>query len=231
MTGSDPGWMSTLLRDFARNGGETAPEPSAADLRPQAAVPQENYLTRPHAELIPLVDAGADPDEVGRLGGIYTEAGAALTRFRDEIAAAVRDSGEDWQGAAGDAARRFLADTGDWLAQAGQSAQLAGERLDEQAAALAAARNAMPAERPFDYDAAMADLRATTDPVAFATKAARYVEEYGQSRAAHEEAARVLAQYDRRLAEASALPAFPPPPSAGAQQLGQVPPPRTSATG
>lgn len=230
MTGSDPGWMSALLSEFARNG-EAAPTAPAAspELRPAPAVPAENYLARPHAELVPLVTAGADPDEVGRLGDLYTEAGAALARFRDEVAAAVRESGADWQGAAGEAARRFLADTGEWIAHAGRGAQQAGERLDEQAAALAAARNAMPAERPFDYDAAMADLRATTDPIAFATKAARYVEEYRQSRAAHEEAARVLAQYDRRLAETSAVPAFPPPPSTGGDAprlIGQVPPPR-----
>ncbi|MFC7618202.1 hypothetical protein ACFQV2_37265 [Actinokineospora soli] len=224
MSATDPAWLTGLLTDFRRNGGGEVPTPPApgVDLRPAPDLPEGNYLARPHAELIALVAEDADPDEVGRLGALYREAGAAMAGFCDDVAAAVRESGPDWQGAAGEAARRFLSETGAWAARAGGAAQQAGDRLDEQAAALASARNAMPAERPFDYDAAMADLRATTDPIAFATKAAGYAEEYRRSRAAHEEAARVLAQYDRRLAEASALPAFAPPPSAG----GSVPPPR-----
>lgn len=227
MTGADPGWMTALLTEFSRNA-EPAPPAPAAGLRPAPPVPQENYLSRPHAELIPLVNTG-DPDEVGRLAALYTEASTAMTQFRDEIAAAVRDSGADWQGAAGEAARHFLTATSEWIAHAARGAHQSGERLDEQATALATARNAMPAEHPFDYDAAMADLRATTDPIAFATKAAHYVEEYRQSRAAHEEAARVLAQYDRRLAESSMMPAYGPPPTTGEDAprlLGPVPAPR-----
>ena len=177
-------------------------------------MPVENYLAHPHSALAPMITSGADPDEVGRLADLYTETGTVLIGFRDAVRAAIADSDADWQGAAGDAARRFLADTGDWAARAGHGAHHAGARFTDHAAALAAARAAMPAEHPFDHDAAMADLRTTTDPIAFVTKAAGYAEEYRQSRAAHEEAARVLTEYDRRLATASDLPAFPPPPSA-----------------
>jgi hypothetical protein len=215
---TDPSWMSGLLRDFAANGGATGRGPTAAptdvELRPAPPMPVENYLAHPHSALAPMLTSGADPDEVGRRADLYTETGTALLGFRDAVRAAIDDSDADWQGAAGDAARRFLADTGDWAARTGHSAHHAGTRFADHADALATARAAMPAERPFDYDAAMSDLRATTDPIAFATKAAGYAEDYRQSRAAHEEAARVLAEYDRRLAAASDLPAFPPPPSA-----------------
>ncbi|MFC5285787.1 hypothetical protein ACFPM7_01875 [Actinokineospora guangxiensis] len=230
--------MSGLLRDFAANGGHTGRGPAATstdvETRPTPPMPVENYLAHPHSALAAMLTSGADPDEVGRRADLYTETGAALAGFRDAVHAAIADSDADWQGAAGDAARRFLADTGDWAAGAGHGAQQAGARFAEHADALATARAAMPAERPFDYDAAMSDLRATTDPIAFATKAAGYAEEYRQSRAAHEEAARVLTEYDRRLATAADLPAFPPPPSAADDtprlRTDQLPSPRAEGT-
>ncbi len=232
---TDPGWMAGLLRDFASSGGggdARTPAPADVELRPAPPMPVENYLAHPHSALAPMLTSGADPDEVGRLADLYTETGAAMIRFRDAVAAAIADSDADWQGAAGDAARRFLAETGDWAARTGHGAQHAGARFAEHAEALATARSAMPAEHPFDHDAALADLRTTTDPVAFATKAAGYAEEYRRSRAAHEEAARVLTEYDRRLAAAADLPAFTPPPSTTDDtprlRADQLPLPRTS---
>ncbi|SDC90207.1 hypothetical protein [Actinokineospora iranica] len=184
-------------------------------MRPTAAMQCSNYLSIEHGSLKPMVTESVDPDQIGEIGDLYLNAGNAMAQFQDTVAAAINDSQADWQGSAGDSARRFMADIGNWVGKAGQSAQLAGTQTGIQAEALAEAKNSMPEEVPFDADAANRDLMNTTDPIELMRKNDQYQAQYRESQAAHEEAARVVGSYDSTLSSSSAMPAFDAPPQMG----------------
>ncbi|MGW5051021.1 hypothetical protein [Actinokineospora sp. NPDC004072] len=186
---------------------------AGVDMRTPPAMQCTNYLSYPHAQLKPMVTQDVSPEDVGAMSDLYTQAGNAMVKFQNDVAAAITSSQTQWEGRAGDAARKFMADTGNWVGRAGQSAQYAGTQLALHSAALAEAKNSMPDEVPFDYGAAMQDLRTTTDPLSFAAKAMGYQRDYQASQAAHEAAARVVGAYDSRLGAAAVMPAFAAPPT------------------
>jgi hypothetical protein len=159
------------------------------------------------------VTNGVDPDQVGTLAEAWREAGTKLAQFQDDVAGAVDASKGEWQGAAGDLARQFIAGVGVWVGEAGRGAQLAGTQAAKHSEALAAARNAMPEPVPFDVDAANAELRSITDPVLLLNRYMAHMEAYAAQQAAQRRAAEVVTGYDTALAEAAAMPAFAPPPS------------------
>ncbi|MBC6446663.1 hypothetical protein [Actinokineospora xionganensis] len=185
------------------------------DTRPAPGIPRSNYMSHAHSELRPMVTENVDPDQVGEIGEMYISAGNAMTKFQTDVANAINSSQSDWQGKAGDQARQFMADIGNWVGKSGQSAQLAGTQTSLQAAALAEAKNSMPEEKPFDMAAANRDLMNTTNPIDLARKSALYMYDYRESQTAHQEAARVVGSYDGALGSASTMPAFAPPPTMG----------------
>ncbi|CRK60398.1 Endoglucanase [Alloactinosynnema sp. L-07] len=188
---------------------------AGVDTRPPPGMQQSNYLSYDHSALKPMVTEGVDPDQVGEMGDLYLSAGNAMTKFQTDVASAINNSQADWQGQAGDQARKFMADVGNWVGTAGQSAQLAGTQTSLQAAALAEAKNSMPEEKPFDADAANRDLATTTNPLDMMRKYATYMNDYRESQAAHQEAARVVGTYDGALGSSSTMPAFAAPPTMG----------------
>lgn len=185
------------------------------DTRPAPAMPRSNYMSHEHSELRPMVTENVDPDQVGEIGEQYISAGNAMTKFQTDVGNAINNSQSDWQGQAGDQARQFMADIGNWVGKSGQSAQLAGTQTSLQAAALAEAKNSMPEEKPFDMAAANRDLMTTTNPIDLMRKSAVYMNDYRESQTAHQEAARVVGSYDGALGSASTMPAFAPPPTMG----------------
>ncbi|WP_436492749.1 hypothetical protein [Actinokineospora sp. HUAS TT18] len=188
---------------------------AGVDTRPPPGMQQSNYMSYDHSALKPMVTEGVDADQVGEMGDLYLSAGNAMAKFQTDVAAAINNSQADWQGQAGDQARKFMADVGNWVGRAGQSAQLAGTQTSIQAAALAEAKNSMPEEKPFDVDAANRDLATTTNPIDMVRKYATYMNDYRESQAAHAEAARVVSTYDGALGSSSTMPAFAPPPTMG----------------
>ena len=54
-------------------------------------------------------------------GRLTIEAGNAMVQFQEGVAAAINGSETEWQGSAGNAARTFMAQVGDWVGEAGQS--------------------------------------------------------------------------------------------------------------
>lgn len=185
------------------------------DTRPAPGIPRSNYMSHDHSELRPMVTENVDPDQVGEIGELYISAGNAMTKFQTDVANAINSSQSDWQGQAGDQARQFMADIGNWVGKSGQSAQLAGTQTSLQAAALAEAKNSMPEEKPFDMEAANRDLMTTTNPLDLMRKSAVYMNDYRESQTAHQEAARVVGAYDGALGSSSTMPAFAPPPTMG----------------
>lgn len=89
-----------------------------------------NYMATPHPRLKTMVTEDVNPDAVGQAGDLWISAGNAMTRFQSGVASAINNSESDWRGSAGDAARTFMAQVGNWVGDAGQSAQLAGTQTN-----------------------------------------------------------------------------------------------------
>ncbi len=220
--------VSGLIAKIA--GHDTiAPRPHESAGTRQAPMPEGVlYENIDHPTLKAMVTENVDPDQVGVLASAWQKAGAKLTQFQDDVTGAINSSRDDWQGAAGEAAREFMISVGRWIGDAGRGAELAGKQAAKHSEALAAAKNAMPEPVSFDVDAANAELRQITDPITWLSRYADHMKAYAAQKAAQQRAAEVVATYDAALAESSTMPAFAPPPvMAGAG----APMPRTPQDG
>ncbi|GAB3433438.1 hypothetical protein [Actinophytocola sediminis] len=217
-------WLDTLINRFTREGRvETAYEEQlnaqAAELaegvttRPSPMVMCANYMSYGHPDLKTMVTDDVDPAVVGEMGDTWINAGNEMTLFQENVATAINNSEADWQGAAGNSARQFMADVGNWVGTAGQSAQLAGTQTNLQAESLSEAKRSMPEPVEFDAAAANQDLRTTTNPIEMVTKYANYMGQYNAQQEAHQQAAQVVGTYDMSLSSASTMPAFTQPPT------------------
>lgn len=179
-----------------------------------------NYMATPHPQLKTMVTEDVNPDAVGESGDLWISAGNAMTRFQSGVASAINNSQADWQGSAGDSARTFMAQVGNWVGDAGQSAQLAGTQTNLQASALAQAKRNMPNPVDFDVNAANADLQSETNVFELVRKLNDYQEQYDAQQAAHQRAAGVVSTYDSSLSGASTMPVFGKPPTLSSSSTG-----------
>ena len=216
-------WLMQIINRFTRDGRvDTAYNQElsqqAQDLangvntRQPPTIAPANYMANPHPELQRMVTENVSPATVGEMGDTWIEAGNAMTRFQSGVGSAINSSEADWQGQAGNSARTFMANVGNWVGNAGQSAQLAGTQTNIQSAALAEAKRAMPEPVEFDIAAANRDLQSTTNPIDAARKYTTYMAQYNAQQSAHQQAARVVTTFDSSLAGASTMPAFAKPP-------------------
>ncbi|WP_143231230.1 hypothetical protein [Actinosynnema sp. ALI-1.44] len=205
--------VSDLLARIAGRA-RVAPRSGSADEGTREAPLPEGvlYANIDHPTLKAMVTENVDPDQVGMLATGWQQAGAKLTQFQDEVVSAVNSSREDWHGTAGEAARQFMMDVGQWIGGAGRGAELAGSQAAKQSEALAAARNSMPEPVAFDVDAANAELRSITDPIQWISRYAEHMAAYSAQQAAQLRAAEVVTTYDAALADSATMPAFAPPP-------------------
>ncbi|WP_156754496.1 WXG100 family type VII secretion target [Actinokineospora pegani] len=231
----DADFIDWLVRTFNRNSDireqynqdmSTQAQQLAAGVETRSApvLASSNYEHFHHDNLQSMVTQDVDPAQVDQIGQAYTVAGNELVGFQDSVASAINNSQADWQGQAGDSARRFMADVGTWVGKAGVSAQLAGTQTSNQSIALATAKHSMPEPVPFDMNAANRDLQTTTDPFEYVNKATQYMADYHRSQAAHQEAARVVGSYDGALSSSATMPAFAQPPQMSGDG-GEVKPP------
>lgn len=196
-------------------------------LRTAPAAAQANYTGMTHEALYDSVTNGVSPDQVNQVSETWLNIGNGLTNLQDTVARSIASTEVTWQGHAGDQARQSIATLGNKSGQAGQASQLAGVLTAQQSEALQSAKNSIPKppDPPFDAQSAQARLQTITDPVAFATQAAKDTAAAAEQKASHQLAAHIVQQYDHTVAQTSAtMPAFapaPPPPK-------QVKPPRES---
>lgn len=182
--------------------------------RPAPAMPNSLYGNVEHKNLAEMVNQHAEPGKVGERASQWTNTGNKMVEFQNSIATAINNSEADWQGAAGDNARKFLADVGNWVGKTGQGSALTGTQMSLHSESLSRAKSEMPPppDKPFDIDAANADLMATTNPMAAMAKYAAYKQTYDHQQAQQKEAARVVQTYDNNLGGATTTPAFAAPP-------------------
>lgn len=180
-----------------------------------SGMPNTRYLGYSHQELKAMVDQRNDPGQVGELGSAWHDLGARFVEFDTELWRTLLTSQQHWTGAAADRARGSGADIGTWFADAGRHAQLAGNRLAGQAEVAAWARDAMPEPVESDRLSALRAAGQQTDPLAFPADLGAIETQEQAKREAHHQAAMIVEQYDRQLAEYGAtMPAFGPPPTA-----------------
>ncbi|PPK67785.1 hypothetical protein V5P93_007127 [Actinokineospora auranticolor] len=191
------------------------------DTRDSPPMQCTNYARFEHDELKRMVNEDIDPDQIDEMGQLYSDAGTAMSQFRDEVSKAVTNSEADWKGKASENARTFMLGVGNWVGAAGDSATLAGAQTKLQSTALSQAKNDMPEEVKFDLEAANKDLMNTWDPMTAYLKQAQYQEQYEKSQAAHAEAVQVVGTYDSQLGGTAVMPAFAAPPTMGS---GETPP-------
>lgn len=181
--------------------------------RPQPELPSSHYQANSHDELKAMVTDDVNPDAIGAVGELWINAGNQMAEFQGDVAKAITDSQADWRGKGGDAARTFMAGIGNWIGQAGQSAQLAGTQTQRYAAAVATAKNSMPEPVKFDVDQANAELNQTIDPAEYTKKYNEFMAQYQVQQDAHQQAVQVVGSYDANIGGASTMPAFAPPPA------------------
>jgi hypothetical protein len=231
-TGSGELGISGLLARIAAHARAVQQQAAGADTREAPMPVGVLYENVDHPTLKAMVTENVDPDQVGAIASTWQQAGSRLTQFQDDVTGAINTSRSEWQGAAGEAARQFMADVGRWIGDAGRGAQLAGNQATKQSEALAAAKNAMPEPVPFDVDAANAELRQITDPVQLISRYADHMKAYAAQQAAQRRAAEVVTAYDAALSDSGTMPAFAPPPAmAGSANVRTNMPPMPRSSG
>jgi hypothetical protein len=142
----DDGFLSDIINFITRQSREDAAYnqelneqarqlAEGVNTRTPPPMPTGNYMNNEHRQLQDMVTQGVDPDAVGQMGDTWIEAGNAMTRFQSGVASAITNSEAEWQGTAGNSARTFMANVGNWVGNAGRSAQLAGTQTNSPAPA------------------------------------------------------------------------------------------------
>jgi hypothetical protein len=184
------------------------------ELRANGTAPSTVWDNATHQQMIDSITQDADPAAVAVTSEQWVSLGNELTDHQQNLADAISDSMSDWQGAGGDAARRHLANVGQWLGTTAKGATLTGRQQEIHSQALNETQKQMAANPPvqFDVQAANAHLQTITDPVVYAQQAQLDQEALRQQEAARQQAARIMSQYDETVGSATSTPAFPPPP-------------------
>ncbi|MFL6143973.1 MAG: hypothetical protein ACJ72N_19180, partial [Labedaea sp.] len=221
-TETDGGFLGLqdLIEMFTRNSrvrdrtneqlsGQAQTLAAGVQTRPDPGIEPANYPSYTHKELAAMVKENTNPGAVGQSGDDWISTGNAMIRFQDEVAAAINNSETDWSGQSANRARAFMADIGNWVGTAGQSAALAGTQMNIQSEALATASSSMPEEVPYDRDDWVRKIQQSSNPLATYDEA---IAQYNAHNEAHQQAAQVVTTYDQGLAGASTMPAFRQPP-------------------
>src|SRR2546430_7794506 len=224
-TGADWWGLRALINRFNHNGRVQDQYSQEMDAQAKALAAQGgatrngpvsscyNYMSLPHKNLKDMVTKDANPGDVGTSGDQWISAGNAMVQFQNDVRTAINNSEADWQGAAGNSARGFMADVGTWVGTAGTQAQLAGTQTGRQGAALSTAKETMPDEVPYDSNKVMQDFNNADNIFDKIKIAAQAQVDYQASQQAHQRAAEVVSTYDSNLAGASTMPAFGAPPT------------------
>ncbi|WP_084258478.1 PPE domain-containing protein, partial [Saccharomonospora iraqiensis] len=146
----------------------------------------------------------------------YSDGYHNLSKVLEEIATELRESigksKQGWQGAAADRAHGYFTGLSEWAEGNSQNARKASEVVYRESEAATAAKNSMPEPVPFDMRQEAAQW--LSDPLSFDDRIAETIEKPQRSQDAHDEAARVMTQYDADLNEAgNKQPVFAKPPT------------------
>ena len=180
-----------------------------------------DYMGHDHEQLKSFLNTNLDPLQVTEVSDAYHSLHEAFDGVGKAMTEGVNKSKGEWEGEAATSAQGYFTSLGTWADANSTNAKLASETIYDQQTAASSAKNRMPEVVKFDMMDEMAKWGQAKDPVAFANAISSTYKTYDQSHKAHEEAAAVMAQYDKNLyAAASKQPAFAAPPKFGQGPVG-----------
>ncbi|HET6706168.1 PPE domain-containing protein, partial [Amycolatopsis sp.] len=207
-------WHEEFRRRLLRPPAAASVPADGLELRPSDGVPMTVWENVSHEQMTTEVTTNANPAAVAESAQEWLRIADELQQHERAVRRAIEESRGDWQGAGGDAVRRHAAKVADWLATTARGALLAGRQQQVHAQALDEARRRMAANPPVGFSAAEANarLQGITDPAAYARQLAEDTRLRDAQEAAHAEAARIMTEFDRALAQAVVTPFFAAPP-------------------
>jgi hypothetical protein len=175
--------------------------------------PNADYKGNDHTQLKAYLDSNLDVDQVSSVSTAYHDVHQVFDKFAQSMNTAVNASKGTWEGTAAQNAQQYFTSLGKWSDANSQNAKLASETIYDQGQAASTAKNSMPAPIPFSWGDEFKSW-ATSNPFSLPDNVDKSLQKQKDSQAAHDEAAGVMATYDKNLYEAaSKQPAFAPPPS------------------
>jgi hypothetical protein len=225
--GVDPGsWLfgpvqQWLAQAQAKNQSQQMGDKNVADATKGRDVeyvsglnaPNADYKGSDHTQLQAFLQSNLNVDQVSEVSTAYHQVHQVFDKFAQSMNTAVNASKGTWEGSAAENAQQYFTSLGKWSDANSQNAKLASETIYDQGQAAATAKNSMPAPIPFSWKDEFTGW-ATSNPFNLADNVDKSLQKQKDSQAAHDEAAGVMATYDKNLYEAaSKQPAFAPPPS------------------
>ncbi|SFW50817.1 hypothetical protein [Amycolatopsis australiensis] len=175
--------------------------------------PNADYKGSDHAQLKAYLDSNLNVQQVSDVSTAYFKVHQVFDKFAQSMNTAVNASKGTWEGSAAENAQQYFTSLGKWSDANSQNARLASETIYDQGQAAATAKNSMPDPIPFSWGDEFKSW-ATSNPFNLADNVDKSIQKQKDSQAAHDQAAGVMATYDKNLYEAaSKQPAFAPPPS------------------
>ncbi|WP_370970026.1 hypothetical protein [Amycolatopsis sp. cg9] len=175
--------------------------------------PNADYKGNDHTQLQAFLESNLNVDQVSEVSTAYHQVHQVFDKFAQSMNTAVNASKGTWEGTAAENAQQYFTSLGKWSDANSQNAKLASETIYDQGQAASTAKNSMPAPIPFSWKDEFTSW-ATSNPFNLADNVDKSIQKQKDSQAAHDQAAGVMATYDKNLYEAaSKQPAFAPPPS------------------
>jgi hypothetical protein len=175
--------------------------------------PNADYKGNDHTQLKAFLESNLDVEQVSSVSTAYHDVHKVFDKFAQSMNTAVNASKGTWEGTAAESAQSYFTSLGKWSDANSQNAKLASETIYDQGQAAATAKNSMPDPIPFSWKDEFSGW-ATSNPFNLPENVDKSLQKQQDSQAAHDQAAGVMATYDKNLYEAaSKQPAFAPPPA------------------
>ncbi len=210
-------WKSAQGQAESENIGKQnvadATEGREVEYVPGLQAPNADYKGNDHTQLQAFVQSNLNVEQVSEVSTAYHKVHQVFDKFAQSMNTAVNASKGTWEGGAAENAQQYFTSLGKWSDANSQNAKLASETIYDQGQAASTAKNSMPAPIPFSWKDEFGSW-ATSNPFNLADNVDKSIQKQKDSQAAHDQAAGVMATYDKNLYEAaSKQPAFAPPPS------------------
>lgn len=178
--------------------------------------PNANYLAIDHKELKRQSVDDNEPGAVGQASTGYSDLKSGYESMHESLLSAVKTLRSSWEGEASDQATTYVDGLARYSEANTRNAQLASELVYQQSEASSTFKNAMPEPVPFSMQEEMSKARTADSPWAAMAIVVGAEAKQAQSRAAHEQAARVAETFEQNtFASASKQPVFAEPPKFG----------------
>ncbi|TQJ05780.1 hypothetical protein [Amycolatopsis cihanbeyliensis] len=178
-----------------------------------------DYRSRPHEQLISIVNDAVDPASVDEQGMIANDLGNAQKQLADSFRRASAKEEAEWQGEGAAKAHAFFGALADWSDSSANASHLTSNRLSQQSATLIQAKNNMPepAGMPVEDSIAQANQHAENGDWGKQLGVLANMERQARLRQeAHERAAAVVQARDQALySTGSTQPTFSSAPQPG----------------